>query len=426
MTGHASVLAAANRENLRLLILLRWIAVAGQIVTIAVVQFRIGIDLPLPAMGLLLAGLAVWNGVSILRWRKGAPISNLELFIGLLVDVLALAAQLYLSGGADNPFVTLFLLQVILGVAMLEFRLAAALTLVTTAAFVGLAIWNVPLPMTHALHSHFLDLHIQGMFICFVLTAGLLLIFLARIARNQRDRDERLAELRQRASEEDHVVRMGLLAAGAAHELGTPLGTLSVILNDWNGLSLFRRNTEVRQDLKTLITELDRCKAIVSGILMSSGELRGEGTIRTTVRQFLDDTVEEWRASRAPARLDVVNIFEPDVAMVSDLALKQVVANLLDNALEASPGRVGILARRDGDTLTIEVTDAGPGFDSAVLARVGSPYISTKSKPGGGLGLFLVANVARTLGGSLEASNAPEGGARVIVRLPLSMLGPAG
>ncbi|WP_298162213.1 ATP-binding protein [Brevundimonas sp.] len=424
MTGNASILDAANRENLRLLILLRWIAVVGQVVTIATVSFVIRIDLPIPAMAFILAALVAWNGVSILRWRSGAPVSNLEIFVGLLADVLALTGQLYLSGGAANPFVTLFLLQVILGVAMLEFRLAGALTVVTAAAFIGLAFRSIPLAMSEAQQVDFLDLHIQGTFICFLLTAGLLLVFLARIASNQRQTDQRLAELRQRAVEEDHVMRMGLLAAGAAHELGTPLATLSVILGDWRRLPFFKRDDDARQELQTMAAELERCKAIVSGILVSSGELRGEGTVRTTVRAFLDELVGEWQASRPVPRLVFVNAFAPDAAMVSDLALKQVVANLLDNALDASPHEVRIEARRDGEALRIAVTDAGPGFDENVLARIGSPYISTKNKPGGGLGLFLVTNVARTLGGSVQASNPEGGGACVVVTLPLSALGP--
>tara|TARA_R110002167_G_scaffold62754_2_gene177135 strand:- start:9197 stop:10477 length:1281 start_codon:yes stop_codon:yes gene_type:complete len=424
MTGKAGILDAANRENLRLLILLRWIAVVGQVVTIATVQVAIGIDLPLTGMGAILAALVIWNGISILRWRSGAAISNPEIFVGLLADVLALTGQLYLSGGAANPFITLFLLQVILGVAMLRFRLAGSLSLITTVAFIVLAYRNQPLAMSHAQHGDFLNLHIQGMFICFLLTAGLLLVFLARIASNQRQLDRSMAELRQRAVEEDHVMRMGLLAAGAAHELGTPLATLSVILNDWRRLPFFKRDADARLELQTMGDEIARCKTIVSGILASSGELRGEGTVRTTVRAFLDRLVGEWRYSRSPARLIFDNGFEPDAPMVSDLALKQVVANLLDNAFEASPAEVRIEARREADSLRIEVTDTGPGFDPGVLARIGSPYVSTKNKPGGGLGLFLVTNVARKLGGTVQATNPYTGGASVVVTLPLSVLGP--
>lgn len=424
MTGAAVIPQEADRENLRLLTQLRWIAAAGQVVTIAVVHGLMKAVLPLDGMLAALCVLVGWNLMSILRVRRAASIRNGELFVNLLVDVLVLTVQLYLSGGAANPFVFLFLLQVILGGVVLHMRWAVLLGAVTVAAFALLTVLGRPLVMPHPHQADFFDLHIAGMFLCFVLTAGLLLLFLARIAAGQRQRDRRLAQLRQRAVEEDHVVRMGLLAAGAAHELGTPLSTLSVILNDWRRLPLVQGDAEAQAELETMHAALDRCKAIVSGILMSSGQLRGEGTVRTTVRRFLDDLVQEWRGSRGPSHLTYENLFAPDAPMVSDAALAQVAANLLDNALEAAPcGRIVMVARRDSDRLVIEVRDDGPGFDAGVLKRIGSPYVTTRSRPGGGLGLFLVVNVVRKLGGEVMADNPAAGGARVVVRLPLSALG---
>lgn len=425
MNGNLGIREAANRENLRLLILLRWIAAGGQVLTIAVVHRLMEITLPVPLMLSVVGLLVAWNGVAMVRWRSRAPISDVELFLGLLADVAALTAQLYLSGGAANPFVSLFLLQVILGAVLLEIRWAWTLAFAAVVAFIGLGVFHRPLAWPHGRPFDASSLHAQGMLLCFVLTAGLLLIFMTRIAHNQRRRDERLAELRQRAAEEDHVVRMGLLAAGAAHELGSPLATLSVLLNDWRRHALFRRDPEARVELATAARELERCKTIVSGILASSGELRGEGTLRTTVRLFLDDLVAEWRTSRGAAHLAYDNRFSPDVAMVSDVALKQMVANVLDNALEASPASVRLTAERTDGELRIAVEDAGPGFEEHVLNRLGSPYVSTKDRAGAGLGLFLVANVARKLGGTVQASNPPTGGARVDLSLPLSSLGSA-
>jgi two-component system sensor histidine kinase RegB len=340
-----------------------------------------------------------------------------------MVDVLALSLQLYLSGGASNPFVSIFLLQVILGAVLLNVRWAGVLTAATAVAFLVLNFVYRPLDVPNLHEGRYFSLHTIGMFLCFVLTAGLLLIFLARIASNQRDHDLKLAELRRRAVEEDHVVRMGLLATGAAHELGTPLATLSVILNDWKRLEVFREDSDAHDELQTMGAQLERCKAIVSGILQSSGELRGEGTVKTTVRGFLDQAVEEWRGLRNPPRLDYDNIFAPDLDIVSDVALKQVVTNLLENALEAGADRISLAASRREDQLGIVVKDNGPGFDPAVLERLGQPYVSTKARPGSGLGLFLVANVVRKLGGTVEAGNAADRGAMVTLRLPLAALG---
>lgn len=412
-----------NRDYLRLLTQLRWIAVAGQLATMAVVDDLMGVPLPLAPMLGVVIGLVAWNFASILRARSARPVASVEIFAGLLVDVLMLAAQLYLSGGATNPFVSLFLLQVILGAVLLGPRWAAALTAVTLVAFVGLAEWHRPLSLPHHHSGDFFDLHVLGMFVCFALTAGLLLFFLARIAAKQRAQERRLAELRQRAADEAHVTRMGLLAAGAAHELGTPLSTLSVVLNDWARLDLFREDAEARAELATLTGQVERCKTIVSGVLQSSGAPRGEGTVRTTVRAFLDEAAAEWSAhARSPA-FTYENAFGPDMEIVSDVAVKQVVGNLLDNAIDAGSPALGLTARRSEDSLVIVVWDDGPGFDPDILARLGQPYVTTRARPGGGLGLFLVTNVVRRLGGTVAAANRPGGGAVVTVTLPLAGLG---
>ncbi len=424
MISNASIQDTANRRNLRLLVQLRWVAVGGQLATIAAVHLFMDIPLDLPAMLSILVLLAGWNLFSQLRLRGGRTISQNELFLGLLVDVAALTGQLYLSGGAVNPFVSLFLLQVMLGAVLLDLPRAAALGAVATAAFVGLMDYSRPLVPPAQQDAAFLRLHIQGALVCFVLAAGLSLFFVTRITRNLRERDERLATLRQEAAEQDHILRLGLLAAGAAHELGTPLATLSVILNDWRRLPFFRRDQEAAQELAVMESQLDRCKGIVSGILLSSGELRGEGTVRTHVRAFLDETIGAWRAQRTPRAFAWNNRVEPDAPIFSDAAFKQVLANILDNALEASPGWIGAEARRVDDRLVIEVRDDGPGFNAEMLAEVGKPYRSSKGRPGSGLGLFLVFNVMRKLGGQVTVGNRDEGGARVVLSLPLSALTP--
>jgi two-component system sensor histidine kinase RegB len=260
------------------------------------------------------------------------------------------------------------------------------------------------------------------MLVCFALNAALLVIFITRISRNLRARDARLADLRQRASEEEHIVRMGLLASGAAHELGTPLATLAVILGDWRRLPHFSSDPELLTEVAEMELQIQRCKSIVSGILLSAGEARGESSEETTVSTFLDDLIEEWRTTRPVEDFEYDNRFGRDLPMVSDSALKQMICNVLDNALEASPHWLRLEAAHDADALTITVTDAGPGFLPAILKEFGKPYQSSKGRPGGGLGLFLVVNVARTVGGRVAAANRPEGGAIVKITLPLAAI----
>ncbi len=413
---------ATGIRNMQQLIQLRWIAVVGQVVTILVVYYGLGIHLPLHQMLVVLACLAAFNAASRLRWRSHHVVTNGELFAVLLVDVGMLTAQLYLSGGAANPFVFLFLLQVVLGAMLLDIRSTWVLFGVTVACFIGLALFAEPLALPMDAQGGLGSPFILGLFICFALVAALTVVFVARINRNLRRRDAKLADLRQRAAEEEHIVRMGLLASGAAHELGTPLATLSVILGDWQHMAPFDSNPELQGEVSEMQAQVQRCKSIVSGILLSAGEARGESSEPTSVAEFLGEVVHDWRASRQPRAFTYDNHFGHDLPIVSDSAIQQMIHNVLDNALEASPHWLMFEVARHGDELVLTCTDAGPGFEPRMLAQFGKPYQSSKGRAGGGLGLFLVVNVARTLGGKVEARNKPEGGAIVTITLPLASI----
>lgn len=404
------------------LIQLRWIAVVGQITTIFFVAVGLDIRLPLVQMLAVLACLIAFNIGSHLRWRERKVVTNHELFFALLLDVACLTAQLYFSGGTTNPFAFLYLLQVILSAILLEAWSTWTIVAITSVCLAGLSLFSKPLALPIAPGQSFPTLFVQGMLICFVLNASLLVVSITRIMRNLRASAEKLASLRQRAAEEEHIVRMGLLASGAAHELGTPLATLSVILGDWKRMPEFSRNTELLEEITEMQVQLKRCKTILSGILLSAGEARGESSMKTTISTFLNELVKEWCSSRPVSSFGYENRIQPDIPVVFDTALKQMIFNVLDNALEASPQWVSLEATCDGDALNLLVTDAGPGFAPAMLEQFGKPYQSSKGRPGGGLGLFLVVNVARKLGGAVTARNREEGGAAVLLSLPLSAI----
>lgn len=414
----------AGTKNMLLLIQLRWIAVAGQIATIVFVEFVLGIGLPLLPMAVIVAALIALNLGSLTWLRNGSDAGDAGLLGALLFDVAALTAQLYFSGGATNPFTFLYLLQVTLAAVLLDRRLTWAVVAATCASFALLTVYYRPLDFPEGSDDLF-KLHIIGMFVCFVLDAALLFAFVTRITRNLRERDARLAALKQHAAEEDHIVRMGLLASGAAHELGTPLASLSVILGDWRRVPAIASSPELLEEVEEMQAAVKRCKSILTGVLLSAGEARGEAPRVTTVNAFVNELVEEWRAARSPVTLDYTNAFGADLPIVSDSTLKQVVFNVIDNAYDSSPTWIGVFVERIGDTLVIRVSDRGPGFQPQMLAQFGKPYQSSKGRPGGGLGLFLVMNVVRKLGGSVSAVNRPQdlgGGASVTLKLPLAAL----
>lgn len=416
----------AGRANLRQLIELRWLAVGGQLATVLVVQLGLGIALPWAEMLSLLGILVAFNLFSLWRTRLAQPVSQIELCVALLVDVGVLTGQLYLAGGSDNPFIYLYLLQVAVASVLLQPAYLWAIVLSTLSGFVLLTQWHRPLLLDASSPTTLSPNYLGGLLLCFLLNVGLLSVFIVRINRNLRQRDAELAALQQRAAEEMHIVRMGLLASGAAHELGTPLATLSVILGDWAHMAPFAGEPELREEIEEMQRQVLRCKAIVTGILMSAGEMRGEAPQLTALQTFIDDLARNWRAAHPQAELALRSETLPALQIISDSALQQVIGNLLDNAAEAAPGgRLTLVAAcPDEATLALSVLDDGPGFDAERLKHLGEPYQSSKGQHGRGMGLFLSVNVARTLGGRLEARNRDEGGAEVTLTLPLASLLP--
>lgn len=409
--------SVAVSENMRQLVQLRWTAVAGQLFTILVIHFGLGVALPLAAMfgivGLLAAGNLLVASVLSRRRVGGAAI-----LAALLFDVGALSAQLFLSGGAGNPFISLFLLQVVLGSILLEAWAVWVLVAVTGLCYAALTAWSFPLVYPPMLVPKIGTLYEWGAWTSFALNSVLLALFITRITRILRIRDESLATLRQQATEEESIVRMGLFASGAAHELSTPLSSLSVILNDWRRMRPFSANAELAGELAEMQAEVERCKAIVTDILQSAGEPRGEALESTFAQAYIQEVAGAWREVRSLVPFEATFRNIDTATVVASPALRQAIWSLLDNAVEAGASQLELLATRTSDELIITIRDDGPGFSPAELSSLGKPHQSSKGD-GHGLGLFLAASLSRRLGGRLEASNGATGGASVRLILPL-------
>jgi two-component system sensor histidine kinase RegB len=422
------------RKNLLQLIHLRGMAFYGQLATILTVYYGFNLVIRIGEMLWVTAALVAFNVWALYRYKSKARISDFELFAGLMVDVVAFTAQLYLSGGTSNPFILLYLLPVIIGSVLLKPLYAWSIAASTLVFYAGLSFFRQSYPAAHEHHggtSAGFDMHVHGMMIAYAMAACLVVFFVSRITANLRARDQELAQLQQQSAENAQIVRMGLLSAGAAHELGTPLTTLSVILKDWHDLSVPRKRAEQLADIQTMQAQLERCKAIITGILSASGSARGEGAMATSLRGFLEQTLGDWQNQNPDVILDAY-LEVPEVSVAADRVMSQTLTHLLDNAVEAA-GRdktVVFMARVEADMLILAVDDEGPGFHPDILSRIGEPYLSTKDeagRSGRGLGLFLGHNTLRSLGGQLIASNRASAGrkgpgARVELRLPLGAI----
>ena len=408
----------AELENMRQLIQLRWLAVAGQLVAILLAHFGLGVRLPLAAMLCVVALLVAANLLFTFTLSRMWLVKG-ELLYALLLDMAALTAQLYFSGGATNPFISLYLMQVVLGAILLRPSVVWLLVAASSASFAFLSFHHLPLRFPARLWAFSADLRLIGEGISFAMVATLLVMFITRIRQNLRARDAYVAELGQRAAEEDGIVRMGLFASGAAHELGTPLSSLSVLIADWKSHPAVAADPQLSEEVADAQAEVQRCKHIVSNILHSTGRARGEAMDSTTASTLLDSVAEEWRAINEAVPLAYGARGLQGARLAAEPALRQAIWSLLENAAEESPDGIALTGEIDGERLIISVTDEGRGFAEEQLAQVGELRQSTKG-PGHGLGLFLASNVARRLGGSLQAANRDGGGAEVRLILPVA------
>jgi len=265
-----TILQKANRKNLLQLILLRSIAIIAQGLTMWLASDFFAIELPLNSMILVLSGLIALNCFSFYLYKSQKPISDKALFFELIIDVIALSLQLYFSGGTSNPFISLFLLQVIIAAILLRPIFAWIITILSIVLYVLLGFWSVQI---HGLSHHnmmdgdLFNLHLQGMLVSYMIAAILLVIFTTKISENLRERDIQFLE-------QQEILRSAMLATAAAHDLGTPLATMSVILNDWKKIDL--KTSDINQDIKVMEQQIERCKKSLSQVLSNSGKERLE------------------------------------------------------------------------------------------------------------------------------------------------------
>lgn len=414
--------SAPIAEHLKRLMLLRSVLACVLAVTIGIAQLGFGVQLRWSAMGALLLVLLAASLFGWLRSRR-AHITEAELFLHLLLDVAALSGLLYLSGGSTNPFVSLYLLPLVIAATTLPPRYAWTMAAVTAVCYGLLFFFSLPIAATHSRHAEAdFHLHVIGMWVNFVLSAGLIAFFVGRMAQAIRARDAELARQKEIALRNERIVALGTLAAGAAHELGTPLSTMAVVLNelaqdhaDHPGLS---------RDLTTLRQQVAACKQTITRMVAAAGEARAEGGGAQAVDEFLRETLENWRLLRPSVTLaERLSGPAPAPTILSEHTLRQAIVNLLDNAADASPHSVELDCSWGVDRLRLEIRDRGPGLDAKARARVGQGFFSTKAQgQGNGIGLLLAKATFERLGGELRLDGRAGGGVRTLLDLPLDSL----
>ena len=403
--------------NLQGLVVYRYLVLAGQLIAVGAAT-ALDFSLPLPAVLTIIALFAIFNQATVLRLRRHATrVTEQELFLHLLSDVLILTALLHFTGGSTNPFVSLFLVPLTLAAAALPGRYTWAVAAAALCCYSLLMVWYVPLPHQHG--DNF-TLHVLGMWFGFVLSAVLISYFAVKMNATLRARELALASAREERLRSERLVALGTLAAGAAHALGTPLATMAVLSkeleNDCAGLP------SAAGQLRILRGEIDRCKRILSSLAVSAGQPQALGGRSQALDVYLAEVVGQWRELRPHVALHQQwQGPQPAPRVVADQTLTHAFTNILNNAADVSPHHVECRGRWSGDYLWLEVCDRGVGISDVVEAHLGEAFFTTKPDGEGmGLGLFLAQATIQRLGGSVQLLNRSGGGACTRIELPLA------
>jgi len=408
--------AGPTPENLALrwLVQVRWVAVAGQL--FAILAARVFIEPPTTA---LLAQALITGATNIWALRV-APRPSLPGLL-LLLDTVLLTVILFLTGGAANPFSIFYLAYIALAAVVLTARWTAALALSAILSY-GVLFALGPAGGEPSGHIHDFDAHLRGMWVAFVLSAALVSFFVVRLRATIEGHVRDLAAERARAARHEKLAALATLAAGAAHELATPLGTIAVVASELGNEISQENKALVEADLRLIRSEVERCRVILDDLSAGAGEAPGERPRSEAVRAIIDSCLEALSPTEA-ARVHVSIESGEAAVSVPPRAIRRCLGSLIRNAMDASESgaRVGIEARRVGAFVNIAVRDQGAGMSAEELSKAGEPFWTTKPPGRGmGLGLFLVRATLDQIGGRLDLQASPERGTTAIMSLPVA------
>lgn len=420
-----------GQVRLQTLVILRWLAIAGQLAAVLVVHFAMGFPLPLGLCLAVIAASAWLNVFLTLRYRSSTRLPDWQAAIYLAIDLAQLAVLLFLTGGLKNPFALLFMAPVTISATTLSLT-STALLLVQAFSYVTLLAWfHMPLPWRPGETPELPSLYVTGHWIALLLGLGFLAAYAWRVSQESRRMSAALSATQLVLARAQRLSALDGLAAAAAHELGTPLGTISLVSKE-----LMRGNmseAEMKEDLALLNSQAERCKDILSRL-----SKRPDGTdviySRLPLHALLDEVVAPHRDMDVSFHIEVLaddeEAGEPEIWRRPEMLYG--LGNFIENAADFAREEVHVAAHYGKTHVAITITDDGPGFAPDVLEKLGEPYVTTRprrkkasSDPEGGhegmgLGFFIGKTLLERTGATVEIGNRTDGkaGARLAMHWP--------
>lgn len=369
----------------------------------------------------ILCSLALINIATYWRLTLVQSVSEVELFIQLFVDLLSISLLLYFLGGADNPFVSYYLVPISIATVTLPWFFVLPLTVLALVQYSLLFYFYIPLPdlapHQHDSVSEDVNLHSLGMWFNFLVSAIIITFFGLKMAQALRRQDAELAEQREDNWRDEQLMAVATLAAGTAHDLATPLTTIKTLTSEL--CHEYQDNPQLLQDLTLLQNQVVHCTQTLQQLHDRAELMQGHDGNRQGLTTYCQQLIDRWLLLHPGVSADFsIDEKSPNISAIFDPTIEQSIGNLLNNAAEASPADIIIVCSWDYSVLTLIIEDNGPGINDEVALRLGQPFNSSKGK-GRGLGLFLTQATITRNGGTVSLEMREEVGTRTTVSLPL-------
>lgn len=404
---------SASRQNLWRLTLVRILVLAAQAGSVGFAWLTHLLPLPWLALVITLAFSAVLCALTAARLRLPLPVTEFEYAVQLGCDLLIHSVLLYYSGGSTNPFVSYYLVPLTIAAVTLPWVYSLALSGLALVSYTFLLLRFYPLETYPVARE---NMQVYGMWMSIALAAGVITFFAARMAEELRRQEQWRAQRREEGLRDQQLLAVATEAAGAAHELGTPLATMSVLLKE---MRQEHGDAALQEDLALLQQQVQQCKHTLQQLVRAAEANRRLDVTPRPVTAWLGETCDRWHLMRPEVtyRTEVLGPGKvPEIAPPPDLT--QALLNLLNNAADACPNDLLATLDWDDENIFIRIRDHGAGVPLAIAEQIGKPFFTTKGK-GFGLGLFLSKASVTRAGGSVKLYSHEQGGTLTELRLPV-------
>jgi two-component system sensor histidine kinase RegB len=404
----------------------------GLLITCAVSFWYLNLSLQYKALVVILSGLCFINAFTLARLKKPWPVTDTEFFGQLQLDIASIALLLYFSGGASNPFISYLLVPICIGAATLKPFPSRIIALTAAILYSLLLFYNYPIPALSPHHAHGshtqnpINLHVIGMWLNFGISTLLVTYFVTDMAKALRQREELLHKQSEDRLRDEQLLAVATLAAGTAHELGTPLATMKVLLHEMEDDYCGKNSSEqaLHSDLKILSMQVEQCSDTLKQLVNQAEKDKDGSTIAQPVQAFCETIIERWLLLNPKVTSRVVfNPAHANTKACIPATVAQSILSLLNNAADACPDNICVDIRIDEVQLSWTILDNGPGIAVDLMDKLGTPFLTNKQK-GFGLGLFLSHTTLNRYNGSIQLFNRDAGGTRTELILPINEVTP--